>query len=406
MACGTSTLLYLRWRAGRYAYIIFAPTPTAYLSGMALDIKNPSDLKCFKAQGPQGRSAKVLAKAGVWVGYAAPEKHELSFQGLPSFKKLKANCKNMSPPFPPMAPGEADNVVRYAACRSCYGETSPIVELREIQIMKRPPTFTIIPLHAKDDNGDLFCILLPQPNDRSLQGLEAFRPYDIGNGKAFTSYFELLSPRNRSFVNTKEEALHALGILAESTVVPTPRPSPSLSKKSPEKPLPHRKMNSMISHPKKKTSEAIEAKEPQNKRQASGATTAHMQARTPISREDSYAAPETPSGLDRSAVLSTLSEEQAKRVLLVWIVNVVDVEYEFSHSVYACPTFCDFLKNTLADASGDPEVIHMIDKTSSWRFIYQAPGETKKAFTVRVYNKSEGTGYERLVYSIAQSTIW
>jgi hypothetical protein len=109
---------------------------------MAIEINPPEYLKCFKIKGKRGhsRSATVLVKAGIWIGYAAPDKHNVSFQGLPSFKELKDNCNSMTQPFPPMIDGRVSDVKRDALCRACGNDTSPILDLSEIQVMHRPPT--------------------------------------------------------------------------------------------------------------------------------------------------------------------------------------------------------------------------------------------------------------------------
>lgn len=57
----------------------------------------------------------------------------------------------------------------------------------------------------KSSKGDeLFCILITQPNDRSMPGLQAYRPYEIrgnGQGKEFVNSFLLLAFRNSSLTN-------------------------------------------------------------------------------------------------------------------------------------------------------------------------------------------------------------
>ncbi|KAF2445010.1 hypothetical protein P171DRAFT_431781 [Karstenula rhodostoma CBS 690.94] len=408
---------------------------------MATGRSSPDNLKCFRAKGPHGhsRSAKVLAKAGIWIGYAAPNKHNLSFRGLPSFKELKDNCKNMTQPFPPMIDGGASNGTRVAICRACGSETSPAIDLLEIQVMKRPLTkVTIMPLHDNGQSGELFCILLPQRNDRSLQGLEVFRPYELGNdGSTFTSNFELLSARNRSWVRTEGEAVEALGIPSEETAGPTLTPSRSVSHQSPERTMAARPMTKTklrsgrersatggfvdratrtqpssqgglqdsfndSSLQKRKVSDSVHDDTSRHKRQATG-TPARTQAPTPISREVSHATPETPSN-DDTTVLLVLAEEHAKRVLLVWIVVVDDIEYDFSHTLYECPTFSSFLDLVLTEAADDPQVTEKVDGSIMWRLAYQIPGQLKKAFTLRI--DANDQGYERLLHSLAQSSFW
>ncbi|KAL5425921.1 hypothetical protein PMIN07_003095 [Paraphaeosphaeria minitans] len=213
---------------------------------MATERNSPDNLECFRAKGPRGhsRSAKILAKAGIWIGYAASNKHNLSFQGLPSFKELKDNCENMTQPIPPMVDGGVSNDTRVAICRAC-GETSPEIHLLEIQVMKRPATkVTIMPLHHNGQSCELFCILVPQRHDRTLQGLQVFRPYELEkDGNTFNSNYELASARNGGWVRTEDEVVEPLGIPLKESAGTTPTSLRSVSHSSPEQPIPVKPIN-------------------------------------------------------------------------------------------------------------------------------------------------------------------
>ncbi|KAL1609938.1 hypothetical protein SLS60_001603 [Paraconiothyrium brasiliense] len=290
-----------------------------------------------------------------------------------------------------------------------------------------------MPLHSKGDSGELFCILVPQRNNRSLQGLELFRPYELADGEnTFTSNFELLSPGNRSRVHTEAEADEALGISPpEEAVGPNLTPSPSLSWKSPERSIPASSMtktrlrsgkqrsawggfvdraisvrdNSQDPLQKRKAYDSIDTETPQQIQKTARAPFSRTQAPTPVSREVSRAAPEIISN-ESSAILPHLNEEYAKRTLLVWIVVVDDIEYDFSHTVYDCPTFSVFLTLVRTEAADDPQVTEKVDGSLTWRLTYQVPGQTKKAFTLRIDDNGQEIGYERLLTSLAQSAFW
>ncbi|KAJ4350215.1 uncharacterized protein N0V89_008836 [Didymosphaeria variabile] len=344
----------------------------------------------------------------------------------------------MIQPFPPMIDGGASDASRHAVCRAC-GEISEFIQLREIQIMNRPRTkVTVMPLLNKGNGGELFCILLPQRNDRSLQRLELFRPYELTDGEiTFSSNFEVLSPRNRSWVHTEEEAAEALGI------PPNPTPSPSLSWESSERSLPMRPMTktrlrsgkqrsasggfvdratrardspqedlqdspnvgSSQKRKKPQTYDSEDVDTPRQRRKTLRAPVSCMQAPTPVSREVSHAAPEIISN-ESSIILPGLNEEYAKRILLVWVVVVDDIEYDFSHTIYNCPTFSDFLTLVRTEAAYDPQVTEKVDSSLTWRLTYQISSQTKKAFTLRIDDSGQDTVYERLLSSLAQSTFW
>ncbi|KAF2473175.1 uncharacterized protein BDR25DRAFT_387347 [Lindgomyces ingoldianus] len=151
----------------------------------------PAPFACFgKSKDPQKhyRAAEELQRAGVWIGYLANESHGKPYQDMPSFSELRMNCKHISPPYPQPIAGIAQEE-RHAICRGCYGDRSCLITLREISFTSR---------HL--------------PNDRSLYGLQAYRPYEIGDGtqsKTFSNNFVLLALRNASQVTGTLETIRA-----------------------------------------------------------------------------------------------------------------------------------------------------------------------------------------------------
>lgn len=66
---------------------------------------------------------------------------------------------------------------------------------------------------VNEDDEDLFCILIPQSNDRSLEGVQTYRPYEINRGNQGTSFsntFMLLTLRNTSQVNGTLETIRTI----------------------------------------------------------------------------------------------------------------------------------------------------------------------------------------------------
>ncbi|RMZ71658.1 integral membrane [Pyrenophora seminiperda CCB06] len=178
---------------------------------------------CFNSiPHPKGHfySAKELFARGVWIGYLSPERHKESFYGLPSFNSLKANFTNFSPPYPPIIHGSVREN-RNAVCRGCARSTSGVIALSEIHFV-RASKLVIMPLDADDDFG-AFAIMVPQKVDRSLHGLQSYRPYELtdgGKGESFVNNYMLLTIRNSdSESGTLETVLKVLAAQEHANTV-------------------------------------------------------------------------------------------------------------------------------------------------------------------------------------------
>ncbi|KAH6858975.1 hypothetical protein BKA58DRAFT_51143 [Alternaria rosae] len=161
--------------------------------------KNSISYCCFNSQ-PHLKghfySANQLFARGVWIGYLAPDRQSQSFRGLPSFHDLKANYKKFNPPHPPIVQG-SPRENRNAVCRGCAREDSAVIAFSEVQFGPKVKA-VIMPLDGDDDAG-VFAIMIPQTTDRSLHGLQSYRPYEIsggGLGDKFVNNFMMLTLRN------------------------------------------------------------------------------------------------------------------------------------------------------------------------------------------------------------------
>jgi hypothetical protein len=80
-----------------------------------------------------------------------------------------------------------------------------------------------MPLDGDDEMG-MFCILLPQPLDRSIKKLETWCPYELrngGDGKIFDNRFMLLTLRYpNQDVGTIETVREALDLQALTQLAP------------------------------------------------------------------------------------------------------------------------------------------------------------------------------------------
>ncbi|KAJ8112045.1 hypothetical protein OPT61_g5498 [Boeremia exigua] len=131
---------------------------------------------CFDRSG-RGHfdSADTLFDRGVWIGYLAERSRNTRYRGLPSFRELEKNYKELNLPFPNPSVGISCSD-REAVCRGCFGNRSIVLQLREIRFGSHNKV-VILPLNGADDAG-LFCIMLAQSPDRSIKPLEAFRPFE------------------------------------------------------------------------------------------------------------------------------------------------------------------------------------------------------------------------------------
>ncbi|KAF2176624.1 hypothetical protein K469DRAFT_698312 [Zopfia rhizophila CBS 207.26] len=141
-------------------------------------------------------AAPELHDAGVWVGYLDPTHRGESYKGLPSFNELKNNFKKFKHPYPTALPGVVSQE-RSAICRGCHARNDTPVTLRELGFTNRTK-LVVLPL-VGENNKRLFCILDALPNDRSLSGIQAYRPYEIReHPEEVTNNFMFLAPRNSS----------------------------------------------------------------------------------------------------------------------------------------------------------------------------------------------------------------
>jgi hypothetical protein len=357
-----------------------------------------------------------------------------------------------------------------------------------------------------DDKGskgdDLFCILVTQPTDRSLPGLQSYRPYEIrgsGQGKEFTNDFVLLAVRNSSLTNGTLETIQNVlnralssddsyktppsvesskGISTDSSLdVPEQLNTPKNGDENPTKRVQTRlrtgsgatattefapdvesvgifdrldwirkqqklermKARENDARMKRKPSDVDDDSEAQSKRlNTEEAPFTRTQQLTPASpgsaamspqREESTPTLDRPSTshqrpglidteksaspsfsrhqsivITSPAIHSRLTEEQAKRVRIIWTVFVDDdIECDFERGLDECETFSDLLNLFREDTELDPQAAAALTNTKLWRIMYQLPGHARKAFNVRVGNE---VAFERFQEALAQSSIW
>ncbi|KAF2871964.1 hypothetical protein BDV95DRAFT_594251 [Massariosphaeria phaeospora] len=361
-----------------------------------------SSYECFRWNGKSHyRSCEELLAAGIWIGYLSWDKHGRSYNKLPSFNQLRANHKNFSPPYPPPTMGSPRDD-RQAVCRGCHGPDSQLITLSELSYTNKTK-LVIMPLRDEEDD-DLFCILLPQPNDRSLPGLRSFRPYEtdsVGQDPSSTTPFEWLALRNASqLAGTLETVKAALkttsvspvrdrGEKPRNTIIAAPETIPSASIEKQK-----RSDREDVSAPKRK-----KAREQSPTPASSDLSESSAGASAP--RHEVQPAPPKLSGSHSSS--SDLPEDRANRVRFLWTVTVEDFEYEYIRTLGQCPSLPTLLGRLHEDAEGCKEALDILSMAVRWRMAYQLPNGAKRAAVVSADNP---VGFERLKELLGESDGW
>ncbi|KAI4930787.1 uncharacterized protein J4E92_004619 [Alternaria infectoria] len=429
--------------------------------------KNSISYDCFNSQ-PHLKghfySANQLFARGVWIGYLAPDRQSQSFRGLPSFHDLKANYKKFTPPHPPIVSG-SPRENRNAVCRGCAREDSAVIAFSEVQFGPKVKV-VIMPLDGDDDAG-VFAIMLPQTSDRSLQGLQAYRPYEIsggGLGDKFANNFMMLTLRNPdSDAGTLETVLSVLSpqeradIASKLRGLPEPRhrlsSTPKLSKSTDEDAA-HSAPNAAppASNAMAKISDVIDVvpkdsstcpsqlqpeqqptpqqeptpqpvaepqpePEPRTQPQPQPQPQIHTQTQrtseTPVDDVKQHAPtpadtfkppPQAIKRTNSTSIISLdLTDEQAERVYFIWSVDDEGMEMDFIHTLRECKSFGGLLSLLEEESEDLPSAASILEKTKTWKLTYDLGDGISKAIVAR---KGTETAFDRLQTTLAQASIW
>jgi hypothetical protein len=264
----------------------------------------------------------------------------------------------------------------------------------------------------------MFCILIPLPNDRSLKGLQLYRPYEHRAGKSsnpFTSHIMLAGLRNKSQSSGTVETVREIMGISPPAVDTSPSPSTDCKRSRPVE-----KEDMLPSNKRPSTEHG--AKQGHKKQKT---TKSHLHQPRPSSRDSTGSSADsnedTPSMLRRSVTYETedltnapsaslfLTKDQSQRIRLVWVVEAGPggTEYCFSHTIANCDRLVDYfdlVRDGLEeDDDDDQSILTIMERSIVWRLSYKLPGLPKKAFTVRA---GDETGYEKLLQSLAQCPLW
>ncbi|KAJ6281049.1 hypothetical protein J3E71DRAFT_392262 [Bipolaris maydis] len=404
--------------------------------------------KCFNPYADSNGhfySVNQLFTQGVWIGYLAPDRHRESFRGLPSFNILKSNCSKLVTPYPTATQGLAGQP-RHAVCRGCLSATSKVFELREVQFYGKSK-LVIMPLDGDDEVG-VFAIMLPQKHDRSLHGLQSYRPYKIAeseNGQDLFNDYEVLTLRNLdSSADVLATALDVLPPLELTrTAVEVKKRSVSDSNYIYDTSTLFESSTTDNSIPTTPTLEEGEIREDdmqedgsiKTKRQRSSTTISCKPHTVEEKRLSGYNSPAYPGAggfmemsLDcnaQSPVTSTsnlqprvtkshvspetvhpeLTKEQAGRIYIIWFVKDRDLEYEFVHTIGECKTFAGLLRLLEEDTEAIPSIAEILKRTTTWRLCCNTGGHggMNKALIAR---KGKEAAFDRLQTILAEAPLW
>jgi hypothetical protein len=275
----------------------------------------------------------------------------------------------------------------------------------------------IMPLDGAHGLG-MFCIILPLPNDRSLKGLQLYRPYEHREGKSsnpFSSNIMLAGLRNKSQSSGTVQTVREIMGIPPPAADTSPSPSTNCKQAQPieqEDVLPSKKRLSTESrakrdHKKQKTTEShLHQPRPSSRDSTGSSADSNEDTPSTLHRSLTYEA-EDPTNAPSAS--SFLTKDQSQRIRLVWVVEAEPggTEYCFSHTIANCDRLVDYfdlvrdgLEN---DDDDDQKIITIMEKSVVWRLSYKLPGSPKKAFTVR---SGDETGYEKLLQSLARCPLW
>ncbi|KAH6616639.1 hypothetical protein C7974DRAFT_379510 [Boeremia exigua] len=387
---------------------------------------------CFDTDG-HGHfdSVDALFDRGVWIGYLA-ENSLTRYRGLPSYRELESNHKNLVLPFPtPIAHSSCSD--REAACRGCFGDESRVLQLHEIRFGSHSMVVAM-PLRGADDAG-LFCIMLPQPLDRSIKALEMFRPFEHRlehkDHKLFANSYMLLAIRdgknNGGVLHTIRDTLDPTELARTATRLERLRSDAGAKEYRYEEVTVGNNMQPgwVSKTAKRKQQRASDShnstkrSRPENNGMQSGdgisqTLSAHnsfqraevwqqspmlpsdASQRVPVRAPISQAT--NPSALD-------LTDEQLRRIHFVWKVYFEGMEYEVRRSLNNTSTFRGLLDSFREEAEVIPSASRQM-KAGLWAVKYRLPDGTGKAVLVKPSGPHSELSLEGLLRHLAERPVW
>jgi hypothetical protein len=281
----------------------------------------------------------------------------------------------------------------------------------------------VLPLDGDDEVG-MFCILLPQPMDRSIKKFQIWRPYEVrngGDGKKFDNNFVLLSLRDTLQDFGTLEVMRAARDLQVVTPVvvrtaslaatascsllgsrkrttrdssdPLPRMFTARKRRRLDTPEAQSPIPEVIHRAMTK---AAEPQLPQTKRYTPVPIESphdHSTLTTTMILESSKARP------DDQTALHSLTEQQAQHISIVWKLDVDGDACELPVTLAECRSFREVLQTLRQVAQSLPSAAAILEKSNLWRLAYPLVGGKRRTQMAR---KGTEVAFDRMRADLVQ----
>jgi hypothetical protein len=288
-----------------------------------------------------------------------------------------------------------------------------------------------MPLDGDDDAG-VFAIMLPQKTDRSLNGLQGYRFYEISDEVA--NNFMLLTLRNSDRdAGTLETVLEVLPLQECLDIAQRLASHPASSDQGSARPTSFR---TTVQGPSSSTTPASKGTitpDVEDIRRAGSRKRAKTSIKpTPVpelpkeGRQKSVSkllkqtqdvkAPRLPDHNDNNTQATRqeggveiipldLTDDQAGRVHVIWPVRDAndDMDYEFIHTLAEFKTFKGLVTLLEEDTEAIPPIAEIVARTKTWRMTYEGADGANKAVVAR---KDSEVAFDRLQTLLAQLPLW
>jgi hypothetical protein len=265
----------------------------------------------------------------------------------------------------------------------------------------------------------MFCILLPQPMDRSMKKIQTWRPYEVrngGDGKKFDNNFVLLSLRDTHQDFGTLEVIRAA--LDPQIVTPaSPAATASSSRPKPRKrtcrdssdPIPRMftgKKRKQLETPEAQLpppevlhrvmTKPVEPQPPQTKRSTLFLIEGPHHHLTPIATMIPEKGDARPG--DQLAYHG-LTEQQAQDISIVWKLDIGGDACELPVTLAECRSFREVLQTLRKVAQSLPTAAAILEKSDLWRLSYPLVGGKRKAQMAR---KGTEVAFDRMRADLVQ----
>lgn len=305
-----------------------------------------------------------------------------------------------------------------------------------------------MPLEGADDAG-LFCIMLPQPLDRSIKALESFRPYEHNvehdGNKPFTNDFMLLAIRDRgnssgvlnTIRNTLDPAELARIASCRNEQRPTSRPNDHTGSKPVAEKTPQSEGRLMFKRKQQQQSTGDNSGPAKRKRTVilkgprmmehtvslsgddmddsplhsnarSSMSRARVQQETPVS--PSNVPNPSPTQTPRPPVVNMtelpFTNEQARRIHFVWKLDFEGTKYVQRCTLSDTRTFRGVLDSFRADGlDAIPSASRQL-KAKLWMVRYILADGSSQATLVSLSSATGELNFDGLMRSLAEKEEW